>query len=493
MYVLIGGRKTQSGLYRIRYAGKESTAPADHHQPNAKERELRHELEALHVGDHPDDNEKAWPHLVSSDSYIRSADSAANEQQPLDKWQARAMAETDPQASITALLAVSRKVPRTFKPTGPDLDTPPPAFPADNAERHSLQGPVFAALGKLDWSKLSVEQQLELLRAFQLALYRLGPPGEKLRAELIARLDAIYPAQDRRSNVMLTELMCYLQAPSAAKKGIELLAWAPAQEEQINLVRSLQYLKAGWNVDLHRELFKWFVKAQAYRGGNNFPTFIQEMRNSCLANTPVDEQKALADIINTKLPENGAAPAEARPFVKEWKMDDVLPLIQTKLTGRDFEHGKKMFAAASCYACHHFAGDGGAVGPDLTGLAGRFSPRDILESVLDPDKVISDQYAASMIITDSGKTIVGRITNYSGEGIVVNTNMQDPNATVTVDRNDIESMQPSKTSMMPTGLLNTLHEDELLDLMAFLLSRGDPQNAMFAKTPRAATSSSGGN
>ena len=63
-----------------------------------------------------------------------------------------------------------------------------------------------------------------------------------------------------------------------------------------------------------------------------------------------------------------------------------------------------MFAAANCYACHHFAGDGGAVGPDLTGLAGRFSPRDILESVLEPSKVISDQYAASVITTTTGKT-----------------------------------------------------------------------------------------
>ena len=59
--------------------------------------------------------------------------------------------------------------------------------------------------------------------------------------------------------------------------------------------------------------------------------------------------------------------------------------------------------------------------------------------------------------------------------------MQDPNATVTVNRNNIESMELSKVSMMPVGLLNTLHEDELLDLMAFLLSRGDSHNPMFAQ------------
>jgi putative heme-binding domain-containing protein len=164
-------------------------------------------------------------------------------------------------------------------------------------------------------------------------------------------------------------------------------------------------------------------------------------------------------------------------------MDDVIPLLQTKLKDRDFEHGRAMFAAANCYACHHFAGDGGTVGPDLTGLAGRFSPRDILESVLEPSKVISDQYAASVITTSSGKVVEGRVTNYSGDGITINTNMQDPNATVTVNRNDIESMELSKISMMPVGLLNTLHEDELLDLMAFLLSRGNSKDPMFLQKP----------
>jgi hypothetical protein len=59
--------------------------------------------------------------------------------------------------------------------------------------------------------------------------------------------------------------------------------------------------------------------------------------------------------------------------------------------------------------------------------------------------------------------------------------MADPNAIEAIDRKSIEEMGPSKTSMMPTGLLNTLNDEELLDLMAYLLSRGDRGNAMFAK------------
>jgi putative heme-binding domain-containing protein len=494
MYFLIGGRKTQSGLYRLTYVGKESTEPVSGHQSNEQERAVRRELEALHVGDHPDAVEKAWAYLSSPDRFLRAAARTAIEHRPLESWQQRALTETGPQASITALLALVRMVPRSFEPDGPELDTPPPKFPADGAERSPLQGPVYEALGRQDWAKLSLDEQLELLRVYELALYRLGPPDEAARKSLIRRLDGFYPANDRRLNVMLTELLCYLQAPSAAEKGMKLLAQAPAQEEQINLVRSLQYLEAGWTTDLHRQLFQWFLHARTYRGGNNFPTFMQELRDNCLANTSEANRKSLRSIINATVAKGGKK-AEPRPFVKEWKMEEVLPLIQTKLKNRDFDHGKAMFAAANCYGCHHFAGDGGAVGPDLTGLAGRFSPRDILESVLEPNKVISDQYAGSVIVTDEGQSIVGRVTNFSGEEITINTDMLDPKATVEVKRGEIESMEPSPTSMMPAGLLNTLHEDELLDLMAFLLSRGDANNPMFSpksEKPNATRTGSGG-
>lgn len=493
MYFLIGGRNTQSGLYRLTYVGTESTAPAPGNQPNAKQRSIRRKLEALHIGDHPDVVEKAWPHLSSPDRFIRLAARTAIEHRPLESWQQRALDESNPQASVTALLALARKVPRSFQPVGPVLDTPPPKYPVGDAERNPLQAPALSALAKIDWSKLSLDEKLELLRTYELVLYRLGPPEEATRTSLIARLDGFCPANDRRLNTLLIELLCYLQSPSAAEKGMKLLAEAPAQEEQINIVRSLQYLNNGWTTDLYRQLFQWFLRAQSYRGGNNFAIFIEELRSNCLANTPAPDRQALDSLINAKVAQIGGGKSEPRPFVKEWKMEEVLPLIQSKLENRDFEHGKAMFAAANCYGCHHFAGDGGAVGPDLTGLAGRFSPRDILESVLEPSKVISDQYAASVVLTETGQTIVGRVTNFNGEGITINTDMLDPKATVDVKRGDVESMEPSSTSMMPAGLLNTLHEDELLDLMAFLLSRGDGNNPMFrSKTEKSNAPQAGG-
>lgn len=480
MYFLIGGRKTQSGLYRVTYTGSESTAPAAATTEDDGGRALRRDLESLHVGTPPDAVQHVWPSLDHPDRFIRFAARTALEQQPLECWQAPALNEERPQAALTAILALVRKVPRKYTPTGPDLDTPPPTYPAPDAERHPLESVVLTALGRLNWPSLSGDQKLELLRVYELALYRLGPPDEATRHGLISRLEGFISAEDRRLNALLTELLCYLQAPSAARHGMTLLQSAKTQEDQIDIVRSLRVLKTGWTRELYQQLFEWFRSAQAYHGGNNFDTFIDELKQECVANMPAEERTALAELVDAKR-ETIADPAPARPQVKAWTMDELVPMIATKLKGRDFEQGRAMFAAANCFGCHHFAGEGGAVGPDLTGLAGRFSPTDILESVLEPDKEISDQYAASMILTTDGTSIVGRITNFSGDDVYVNTNMLDPMAVEVVKRDDIEVMERSTTSMMPSGLLNTLHEEELLDLIAFLLSRGDRTDAMFAE------------
>jgi putative heme-binding domain-containing protein len=101
--------------------------------------------------------------------------------------------------------------------------------------------------------------------------------------------------------------------------------------------------------------------------------------------------------------------------------------------------------------------------------------------VLDPSKSISDQYAAVEIRTNDDRIVIGRIVDLNNDQVMVNTDMLNPGSTVTVDRKNIESMKNSKISMMPSGLLDTFKEDEILDLMAYILSRADRNNAMFKK------------
>ncbi|MDP6358023.1 MAG: c-type cytochrome, partial [Planctomycetota bacterium] len=147
--------------------------------------------------------------------------------------------------------------------------------------------------------------------------------------------------------------------------------------------------------------------------------------------------------------------------------------------GRNFKNGRQMVGAGSCYVCHRFKGEGGAVGPDLTSVGGKFSPRDLLESIINPNKEISDQYGASNFKLKDGTIVSGRIMNMKGNTYRVNTDMMTPSTITAVKAVDIESIEPSKTSMMPAGLINTMKEEDILDLLAYLISGGDQEHELF--------------
>jgi putative heme-binding domain-containing protein len=469
MYFTIGGRNTQSGLYRVTYTGSESIAPSKTDERFADQRAIRAKLEAFHGKQDPAAVAAAWPHLNSPDRYIRYAARVAIEHQDVNEWIGKAMAEKDPVAATQALLALVRV--SASDPFHRSSSAPP----ADQ----SLKADILAALGRIDWTKLTDSQRIDLLRVYAVALNRMGPPEKAGQEELIAKFDALYPAKGRELNAELCNLLVYLEAPSVAEKTLKLLAAAPTQEEQIDYARALRVLKTGWTPEQRKEYFTWFLKAATYKGGNSLKGFFRIMKDDAVATLTPEEKMALKPVLEAAPETQTVAIAPPRPFVKKWTLEELAPLVEKKLAHRDFDRGRTLFGATNCFACHRFAGEGGANGPDLTGLAGRFSAKDLLESVVDPSKVISDQYAAVVIRTHNGETITGRIVNLHGDTLSVNVDMLNPNGQVNVKRQDIDKMQPSKLSMMPNGLLDTLQEDESLDLMAFLLSRGDRNHAMF--------------
>ncbi len=486
MYFTIGGRKVQSGLYRVTYQGKESTAPQKETaaDPFCKLRQQRRELEKLHLGDHPDAVAKAWPFLKHEDRFIRFAARIAIEHRHESEWREKAISATDPWTSLMGLMALARNKQREVMGKGENIDSPLPDWdhlPA-NAGSDPDQRAIIDSLNRLDWNKLSLPQKLAMIRVYTLCFDRYGPVDSTTRNQLIEKFSPLLPASATPLNSELAQMLVYLQAPSAAAKIVALLKAAPTQEEQIDYAKTLRHLKVGWTPELQKDYFSWFTRAAGYRGGASFSLFVANIRKDALAKLSPGEKKVLKPILEAKA-SGSATPfaAKPRPHVKDWTMEHLVPLLSKELKNRDYENGRKMFGAASCFACHRFDGQGGAIGPDLTTLAGRFSPRDILESIVLPSKQISDQYEAIQIITVNGKVINGRIVNLSGDTFRVNTNMLDPNAMVNVNRNDIEEMVPSKSSMMPNGLLNTLTEQEVLDLMAYLLSRGDRNHAMFKK------------
>jgi putative heme-binding domain-containing protein len=471
MYFTIGGRRTKSGLYRVTYTGKKATAPSQGNDRGAEARAVRRRLEAFHGRQDPRAVGVAWPYLNHADRYIRSAARVTVEHQDPKTWQDRALSEPEPVRATQALLALVR-----VSSTDP-FHRKPNSAPVNQ----ELKTRILHALDRIDWKQLTDDQRLAWLRVYAVLFVRMGGPGEPARRNVLARIDAHYPSKNRLLNAELCQLLVYLEAPGVAPRTLQLMAEAPTQEEQMEYAKSLRMLKTGWTPNQRKEYFSWFMKAANYKGGASFTGFMNNIRDDAVATLSPEEKQALKSLLEAK--PDAKAPvfvAKQRPFVKKWTVDDLVPVVEKGLSGkRDFDRGRTVFGTASCFSCHRFANEGGAHGPDLTAASGRFSVRDLLESIIEPSKEISDQYVAVVVTTTDGRLITGRIVNLNGDSIMLMTNMQDPNHLTSVDRKRVESIENSKVSMMPEGLLDTFHEDQIQDLIAYLLSRGDRNHKWF--------------
>ena len=158
---------------------------------------------------------------------------------------------------------------------------------------------------------------------------------------------------------------------------------------------------------------------------------------------------------------------------REWRVADFasdLASAQTAPQGRSPEAGKAHFQTLGCLQCHRRDGEGGSVGPDLTGIGQRAGAGPLLESLLEPSKVIAPEYAQTELETRSGQTLVGRIESETAQAVVLRpVGADDP---VTVPVSEIRARRLHPVSGMPEGMLNGLEKPQVLDLLAYLLSAG---------------------
>ena len=459
MYFAVGGRRVQSGIYRVTYTGSESTAPVAPRIDGATARAERRAIEAFHLKADPAAVTKFWAHLGSPDRSLRFAARTAIEKVPAKEWAEKAVSEQKPFARLGALLSLARVGEKAHQPA------------------------VIKSLLELDFPKLGQQERFDLIRAYALTFIRLGAPNATQKEAIIAQLSPHYPSAVSAENIELSDVLAYLEAPKVLERSIQLLSTAPTQEEQIAIAKNIRLVKTGWTNELEENYFKWFVKAAGYKGGPSLGNFIRYIKNDALKRLSGERKKALAPILNARPPAKAPLALNRNlKFVKNWTMEDLKPLLASGLEGgRSFKNGRDMFSAASCYACHRFNQEGGGIGPDLTSAGGKFSPHDLLESIIEPSKEISDQYGSVTFKLKNGKQVSGRIANLSGDTYKIITDLMAPGAMTTVKTKDIESTGPTPISMMPPGLLNMLEDEDILDLLAYILSKGDKDNVLYQK------------
>ncbi len=486
MYFAIGGRGTQSAVYRVTYTGTESTAAVAALKPTPAHA-LRNELETLHdEGTGPAAVGKAWPHLAHEDRWVRYAARVAIERQPVAAWADRVFAEKRPWAVIEGAVALAR------------IGTP------EHRDR------LLGLLNGLDFAKLDEAAQLAAIRAYQLTLIRLGQPEGSVRDAVIRRLDAMYPSKSRSMNRELAGTLVNIGAPGVVAKTVPLMltandadlkyasdallernkgyatAFSQAansrpNQEQIAFAYILREAKVGWTPALRKSFFAWFPRTAPWQGGNSFRGFLENIRKDALATiTNPDEKAAMTALSTAKAA--GADPQFAAPKGpgRSYTIDQVLTLAGGGVKNRDFENGRAMYHSTGCATCHRFNGAGGGLGPDLTGVASRYTLRDLMENIIEPSKVISDQYGTEEITLADGSTLVGRAYPENGK-LVVLADPRNPDEATTVAMDQVKGRKPYPVSLMPAGLINGLNADEVLNLVAYLQSGGDPKHAVFGK------------
>src|SRR5262249_15757838 len=163
----------------------------------------------------------------------------------------------------------------------------------------------------------------------------------------------------------------------------------------------------------------------------------------------------------------------------EWKLEDLAPAVAGMRSGRSFGNGKHLFEVASCIACHRLDGKGNECGRGLTKLDAKMTPSDILKDILEPSAKINEKYQTYRFELKSGKQLQGIILKEEGGQVTVIENPLAKAEPVTFKRNDVDVQEKVPASIMPKGLLDKLTRDEILDLLAFIASRGDKKSPLF--------------
>ncbi|MBL9176677.1 MAG: c-type cytochrome [Verrucomicrobiaceae bacterium] len=151
--------------------------------------------------------------------------------------------------------------------------------------------------------------------------------------------------------------------------------------------------------------------------------------------------------------------ADKKQLIEKFKTQ----LTPDTLAKANLSSGRMLFTAV-CGACHMMYGQGGKIGPDLTG-SGRASLDYLLENIADPSGVVSADFRMSILTLKDGRTLGGVIAEKNDRTLTLRTLTE----AMTLDRSDIVKTDTSPMSMMPEGLLLAFQPDQIRDLIAYLM------------------------
>jgi putative heme-binding domain-containing protein len=460
MYVTTGGRNTRSAMYRITWAGA-IDEPAGRADALSVAQKRRRALEQLHVESTrtPEQLQAIQNGLGSLDRFIAGAARVALEFTPAPQWE---MVWSDDQGARSCTLAAV-------------------------AALHSGKRNAHDILERIAWLVSSTRPEphhdvlardlgLDDLRVVELALTRLHPTAEWEQAVAVPVARG-FAGRDARFAREAAVVLAFLDSPGIVDEVLTRIDASVTQEDAIHFAYCLRVVQNGWTRE-QRLRFLDFLdgRARTFTGGESLTKYVTRIREDFIARLPEDERVVLADRIAPPKPKVVAS-AQPAAFVRRWTRPELEKLLAATVQHRSFDGGKQAFATATCTQCHRIGDTGGATGPDLTSTAARFGIPDMLDAMLEPSKTISDQYRDTEFRTVDGDLLVGRVE--AEKDGVIRLRRAPSDEVVDIDESDVEMRRPYPLSRMPNGLLDTLDEEGVLDLFAYLRSGGSASHAAF--------------
>ena len=315
LYFVIGGRRVQSGLYRIRYSGDASTAAVEPRAPT-EELALRRELERHFGSNEPAHIELALTHLDHEDRFIRfAARTLLEHTEKTTAW--RSASSDDPRRLVERAVALTRR--------------------GDHADRDLVESQLKRCGDQ--WDELDSPLRLDYLRALSLFVIRYD-------VKSVPRWWGDFPTTSPPVNREIARLMTAANDAQLPRTIVPLLSQSATQEQQIHYALCLSLVTEGWTPALRTQYFEWFLEAARLQGGNSFNGFIRKIRERAINHLPADARSQALEALLARKPEttDPYANLKARDVVQQWTVEDFghqMPAGQ-----RDLARGQRIFSEA---------------------------------------------------------------------------------------------------------------------------------------------------
>ncbi len=350
---------------------------------------------------------------------------------------------------------------------------------ADSATRKWMLAEIVAALaarGRMaappawqrGWDILSADSDDDVRRLARLVAVRLGDPRvvpamravvADAKADGAARRAALAALVAAKDDGMTPVIHPLIADPVIGTDVLAALAAVPSDDTPAAIIAGYQALPADGRQAAIATLVSrpaWTLALLDAIAADRVPR--GDLSAFTVGQLARSNDKQVLDKLQAVWGTVRATPADRQAEFAAWRAK----LGPEAMTQADLAHGRATYAK-TCGACHQLHGEGGRIGPELTG-SNRADLEYLLANLLDPSAIVGRDYQTTIIVTDGGRSIAGIVVQETPTSVTLET----PTERVTIPLDEIETRVLSPQSLMPENQLAQLAPEAARDLVAYL-------------------------